>query len=114
MIEADHERLSVSRQGALLGLAWSYEPRGEKPENLGLMRMADEAYTRWPFYGVRKMTAHLRRQGHEVNPRRVRRLMRLMGLEAIYPKRRLSLSGKVPKRYPYLLEGVAIVRPNPV
>jgi len=117
MIEADHEELSVSRQCELVGLSRSsfyYEPRGETPENLELMRLMDEAYTEWPFYGVRKMTAHLRREGHQVNPKRVRRLMRLMGLEAIYPKRRLSLSGKGHKVYPYLLRGVEVRRPNHV
>jgi putative transposase len=117
MIEAGHATLSVRRQCRLLGLARSglyYEPRGESPEGLGLMRLIDEAYTRWPFYGVRKMTAHLGRQGHPVNVKRVRRLMRLMGLEAIYPKKRLSLSGEGHKRYPYLLCGVEIVRPDQV
>ena len=53
-----------------------YEPKGESVENLEFMRLVDEAYTRWPFYGVPKMTAHLRREGHQVNPKRVRRLMR--------------------------------------
>ena len=117
MIEPGHRVLSVRRQCELLELARSglyYEPRGETAENLELMRLIDEAYTQWPFYGVRKMTAWLRREGHEVNPKRVRRLMCLMGLEAIYPKRRLSLSGKGHKRYPYLLEGVEIVRPDQV
>ena len=117
MIEPGHWVLSVRRQCELLELARSglyYEPRGETAENLELMRLIDEAYTQWPFYGVRKMTAWLRREGHEVNPKRVRRLMCLMGLEAIYPKRRLSLSGKGHKRYPYLLEGVEIVRPDQV
>ena len=117
MIEPAHATLSVRHQCRLLGLARSglyYEPRGESPESLGLMRLIDEAYTQWPFYGVRKMTAHLGRQGHQVNVKRVRRLMRLMGLEAIYPKKRLSLSGEGHKRYPYLLAGVEIVRPDQV
>jgi putative transposase len=116
-IEPDHPRLSLSRQCELLGLARSslyYAPRGESGENVGLMRMMDEAYTRWPFYGVRRMSAWLRRQGEAVNPKRVRRLMRLMGLEAIYPKRRLSLSDKGNRRYPYLLRGVTIERPDQV
>jgi putative transposase len=117
MIEPGHATLSVRQQCRLLGLSRSglyYEPRGESPESLGLMRLIDEAYTRCPFYGVRKMTAHLSRQGHQVNVKRVRRLMRLMGLEAIYPKKRLSLSGEGHKRYPYLLAGVGIVRPDQV
>jgi len=117
MIEPGHATLSVRRQCGLLGLARSglyYEQRGESAENLALMRLIDEAYTRWPFYGVRKMAAHLGRQGHQVNVKRVRRLMRLMGLEAIYPKKRLSLSGEGHKRYPYLLAGVEVVRPDQV
>ena len=117
MIEPDHARLSVRKQCRLLGLARSglfYEQRGESAENLALMRLIDEAYTQWPFYGVRKMTAHLGRQGHAVNVKRVRRLMRVMGLEAIYPKKRLSLSGEGHKRYPYLLSGVEVVRPDQV
>jgi len=117
MIEPGHPSLSVRRQCELLDLARSglyYEPRGESPENLALMRLVDEAYTRWPFYGVRRMTAWLRREGHLVNRKRVRRLMRLMGLEAIYAKPRLSASAKVHKRYPYLLRDVVIDHPDQV
>jgi putative transposase len=117
MIEAEHPVLSVRRQCGLLALTRSglyYEPQGESPENLALMRLVDEAYTAWPFYGVRKMTAHLEREGQAVNVKRVRRLMRLMGLEAIYPRKRLSVPGEGHKRYPYLLRGVEIVRPDQV
>ena len=81
LIERNHPDLSIARQCDLLGLARSslyYAPRGESEENLRRMRLIDEAYTRWPFYGVRRMTAWLRRQGEAVNPKRVRRLMRLM------------------------------------
>jgi putative transposase len=107
----------VRRQCTLLGLARSglyYEPTGESAENLGLMRLIDQTYTRWPFYGVERMTAWLQRQGHAVNVKRVRRLMRLMGLEAIYAKPRLSASGKAHKRYPYLLRDVVIDHPDQV
>jgi len=117
MIEAEHPRLSVARQCDLVGLPRSslyYRARGESEETLELMRMIDETYTRWPFYGVRRMTAHLRRAGRAVNPKRVRRLMRLMGLEAIYPRKRLSAPGGGHKRYPYLLAGVEVVGPNQV
>ena len=117
MIEREHPLLSVRRQSALLALTRSglyYGPRGESAENLGLMRLLDEAYTRWPFYGVRRMTAWLRREGEAVNPKRVRRLLRLMGLEAIYPKKRLSLPGKELRRYPYLLAGLEIDHPDQV
>jgi len=117
MIEVDHASLSVRRQCELLGVSRSgfyYEPRGESAENLELMRRIDEAYTQWPFYGVPRMTAWLRRDGTVVNEKRVRRLMQLMGLEAIYPKKRLSVPGEGHRRYPYLLRNVEIVRPDQV
>lgn len=76
------------------------------------MRLLDEQYTRTPFYGTRKMTAWLHTQGYEVNRKRVTRLLRLMGLEAIYPKPRLSQAGAVSQKYPYLLRGVSIDRTN--
>ena len=117
MIEADHASLSVRRQCELLAVSRSglyYRPRGESAENVDLMRRIDETYTRWPFYGVPRMTAWLRREGPAVNEKRVRRLMRLMGLEAIYPKKRLSVPEEGHRRYPYLLRGVAILRPDQV
>lgn len=82
--------------------------------NLRLMNLIDEQYTRMPFYGVEKMTEWLRRQGFTVNPKRIRRLMRLMGLEAIYPKRRLSIPSEEYRKYPYLLRDLAINRPDQV
>ena len=117
MIEVGQEVLSVRRQCALLGLSRRglyYRPVGESAENLQLMGIIDETYTQRPFYGVRKMTAHLRRADHAVNPKRVRRLMRQMGLEAIYPKKRLSLAGEGHKRYPYLLKDLLIDSPDQV
>src|SRR5579859_2783846 len=78
------------------------------------MRLLDEQDTKTPFYGVERMTAWLRQQGHAVNPKRVRRLLRLMGLEALYPKPRLSVPGGEEKRYPYLLRGRAITTVNDV
>ena len=78
------------------------------------MRLIDEQYTERPVYGYRRMTAWLKTQGYTVNPKRVLRLMRLMGLEAIYPKPSLSKRNKDHEIYPYLLESVAIVRPNQV
>jgi putative transposase len=101
----------------LLGLNRStlyYEPAGETAENLRLMRRIDEQYTAWPFYGSRKMTRWLVQQGEAVNRKRVQRLMRLMGLEAIYPKPRLSLAGRGQRIFPYLLRIVAIERPDQV
>ena len=117
MIEEDHPELSVRRQCELLGLNRStvyYEPVLETPENLALMRLIDEEYTAHPFFGSRKITQWLIGQGHEVNRKRVQRLMRLMGLEAIYPKPKLSLAGRGHKIYPYLLRNVAIERVDQV
>ena len=71
------------------------------------MRMLDEQYTRTPFYGVPRMTAWLRIQGHQVNPKRIERIMRKMALQAIYPKPKLSKRGVVSSKYPYLLSGLA-------
>ena len=101
----------------MLGLNRSslyYEPVGETFEDLRLMRLIDEQYTACPFYGSRRMTAWLVEQGEEVNRKRVQRLMRTMGLEAIYPKPRLSLAGKGHKIYPYLLRGVEVERADQV
>jgi len=93
-----------------LGRATYYrEPAGESAENLGLMRLIDEQYTACPFYGSRRITRWLTRNGHEVNRKRVQRLLRLMGLEAIHPKPKLS-AGRGHKVYPYLLRDVPIDR----
>ena len=107
----------MRRQCELLGLNRSslyYEPATETSENLRLMRLIDEEYTAHPFYGSRRLTAWLEQQGEEVNRKRVQRLMRLMGLEAIYPKPRLSLAGRGHRVFPYLLRGVKIERPDQV
>ena len=109
--------MSVVRQCGLLELSRStfyYQVAGETSYNMALMRMIDEQFTRRPFYGVMRMTASLRAMGHGVNPKRVRRLMRLMGLEAIYPKPRLSAAGPDHKIYPYLLKDVTVDRPDQV
>ena len=109
--------MSVRRQCELLGLSRSslyYEPARETGENLRLMRRIDEQYTACPFYGSRRMTAWLIEHGEEVNRKRVQRLMRVMGLEAVYPKPRLSVAGRGHKIYPYLLRGVKIERPDQV
>jgi putative transposase len=107
--------MSVVRQCGLLDLSRStfyYQPVGEDAYNLALMRRIDEEFTKRPFYGVARMTARLGMMGHGVNPKRVRRLMRVMGLEAIYPKPRLSANGPGHQVYPYLLKGVTIDRPD--
>jgi putative transposase len=117
LIEVGHAALSVRQQCELLGLNRSslyYEPAGESAENLRLMRLLDEQYTACPFYGSRRMTAWLLEHGETVNRKRVQRLLRLMGLEAIYPKPRLSAAGQGHRIYPYLLRGVTIARPDQV
>jgi putative transposase len=109
--------LSIGRQCELLGLGRStfyYEPATETAENLALMRLIDQQYTAHPFYGSRRMTAWLLTQAQAVNRKRVQRLMRLMGLEAIYPKPKLSAGGCGHKIYPYLLRDVKIERPDQV
>jgi putative transposase len=109
--------LSVRRQCELLGLNRSslyYEPVPEAADNLRLMRLIDEQYTTRPFYGSRKMTVWLQGRGEEVNRKRVQRLMRLMGLEAIFPRPRLSAAGRGHRVYPYLLRGVSVRRPDQV
>ena len=116
-IEEQHQRLSVARQCELLGLARSsyyYVAEPEAAENLHYRRLLDEEYTRHPFYGVDKMTFWLRQQGYGVGPKRVRRLLREMGLMAVYPKRHLSLNPLEHRRFPYLLGGLKIDRPNQV
>jgi putative transposase len=107
----------VRRQCELLGLSRSslyYEPVPETAENLRLMQLIDQEYTAHPFLGSRRLLKWLVQQGEEVNRKRVQRLMRLMGLEAIYPKPKLSLAGRGHRIYPYLLRDVRIERTNQV
>jgi putative transposase len=117
MIRRDHLDLSLSRQCRLLTISRSsfyYAPKGESPENLALMRRIDELFLKYPFYGSRQMVRQLRREGTSVGRHRVRRLMRLMGLEAIYQAPRTSAPHPAHRIYPYLLKGLAIDRPNQV
>jgi putative transposase len=117
LIEPEHSSISISRQCTLLGLARSsfyYEIQPETEQNLRLMAMLDRQYTARPFYGVRKMTTWLATQGEIVNPKRVRRLLRKMGLEAIYPKPNLSRPQDNVRKYPYLLREAEITAPNQV
>ena len=117
LIEPGHGELSVRRQCALLGLSRSslyYEPAAETTENMRLMRLLDKQYTACPFYGSRRLTAWLVQRGEVVNRKRVQRLLRTMGLEALYPKPRLSVAGRGHRTYPYLLRGVRIERPDQV
>ena len=118
-IEPGHKKIPLYRQCELLGLNRSslyYKACGQTQYNEQLMRLLDEQYIKTPFYGIDKMTAWLRRQGYYVNHKRVRRLMRLMGLEAVYPrqKRYLSVSDRQHRIYPYLLKDVRIEQPDQV
>lgn len=104
-------------QCELLGLSKStlyYKAKGISEQELKLMGLIDEQFTKTPFYGVRRMTVALNRMGYKANKKRVHRLMGKMGLEAIYPKRKLSRASKDHKVYPYLLNDVNIERPNQV
>ncbi len=108
---------SVREQCELLGLNRStvyYAPVGETAANLGLMRRIDEQYLKTPWYGSRRMVVWLGQQGFEVNRKRVQRLMRLMDLEAIYPKPRTTEVAAEHRKFPYLLRDRAITQPNEV
>ena len=116
-LDPHHCSISIARQCDLLGLGRSsayYHRRGTDALNEQLMRLIDEQYLQTPFYGVRRMTAHLQRLGHSVNEKRVRRLMRLMGVAAVYQKPRLSGKNPQHKVYPYLLRDVTVERPDQV
>ncbi len=117
MIARDRPGPSLSRQCELLSIGRSsfyYVPKGESPENLALMRRIDELFLKYPFYGSRQMVRQLRREGVCAGRHRVRRLMRLMGLQAIYQAPRTSDPHPAHRIYPYLLRGLAIARPNQV
>jgi len=109
--------LSIRRQCQLLSLTRSnlyYAGQPENPENLSIMEAIDRQYLKTPFYGIRKMTVELNNQGFLVNHKRVQRLMRLMGLVAIYQKPKTTCRNPQHKVYPYLLRGLVIDRPNQV
>lgn len=117
MLDPQYPNLSLSRQCQLVGVSRSsfyYKPTLVKPEDLELMRQIDEQYLKTPFYGSRSMTKHFRRLGHKINRKRVQRLMRLMGIEAVYPRPRTSKPHPGHKIYPYLLRNLTIDRPNQV
>ncbi|MFZ9703617.1 MAG: IS3 family transposase [Candidatus Limnocylindrus sp.] len=117
MIEPQHPALPITRQCELLGLArasYYHQPEPESDENLRLMRIIDETYLAYPVFGSRQMTRWLRRQGHDVNRKRVRRLMQQMGLEAIYRKPNLSRRHPQNPIFRYLLRRLVIDRPNQV
>lgn len=117
MVDCQHPSLSVVRQCKVLGVNRStlyYQPAGVSQEELELMKVIDKQYLDTPFFGSRRMAAWLRRHGYWVNRKRVRRLMQVMGLRAIYRRPRTSKPGPGHKVYPYLLRDMKITKPNQV
>ena len=117
MVDPEHPSISLARQCELLGIARSsiyYRPRAMPEIDLTLMNLLDERYTRTPFYGTRKMTEYLRQCGYPVNRKRVIRLMKELGLAAIYPGPNTSKPSPGHEIYPYLLRGVRAERPNQI
>jgi len=117
VVDLQHPSLSIVRQCTLLDISRSglyYQPKGISEEDLTLMKLIDRQYLATPFYGARKIAACLKHQGYRVNRKRVRRLMQLMGLKAIYRRPRISKPVPGHKIYPYLLSSLKITRPNQV
>ena len=117
MIHPSHSDLGIAGQCRLLNISRSsfyYKKKPVKPEDLKLMRLIDEQYLKTPCWGSRSMRNHLRRLGYKVNRKRVQRLMRIMGIEAIYPKPRTSRPHPQHRVYPYLLRDLTVDRPNQV
>lgn len=117
MVNSTNKNISIVQQGCLLKISrsgWYYERKGESAHNLSLMRMIDEQFLLTPYYGSRQMMRHLRRMGYYVGRKRVKRLMRLMGLEAIYQSPKTSLPHPAHAIYPYLLKGLDINHSNQV
>ena len=115
MIRRRNRKLSVARQCELVGMSrssWYYRPRGESERNRALMRVIDRLYLEMPWYGPRQMTRELRRAGHRVGRKRVRRLMRLMGLRSVAPRPFTSRRAPGHVVYPYLLDDIRITRVN--
>ena len=117
MVQPNHQDLSVRRQCELLGVARSglyYEPVEESRDELALMKRIDVMHTERPFYGSRQTMLALRREGLEINRKRVQRLMRAMGLEGMAPGPNTSRPHPEHVVYPYLLRGVKVNRPDHV
>jgi putative transposase len=117
MIDRSHPTLSLSAQCEFVAISRSslyYRPKGESPQTLELMRRIDALFMKYPFYGSRQMARHLAREGARVGRHRVRRLMRLMSLQALYRAPKTSEPHPEHRVYPYLLRDLAITRPNQV
>lgn len=117
MIDEHHSQISVRRQCELVdlnGSSYYYKPAATDAYTQQLLNLMDEEYTRHPYYGSRRMVAYLRSLGHDVNRKRIQRLYKLLGIEAIYPKKKLSQANPEHKKFPYLLRDVSIERVNQV
>ena len=117
MVDRDHPNLSIRDQCKLLKLSRSvlyYKPLALNPEQQEIQEKIDELYTEHPYYGTRRLSEALKREGYQIGRGRVRRLMRILGIEAIYPGKKLSIPNKAHKIYPYLLRGMPVDRPNKV
>jgi putative transposase len=117
MIDWNYKKINIKRQAELLKVRRTslyYKPVGISDEELALMHAIDRIYTKWPAFGYRRITAKLQEEGYQVNRKRVRRLMRKMGISAIYPGPNLSKRNKMHHTYPYLLRNFKIERPNQV
>ena len=117
MIKKGNPKLSIGKQCKLLSISRSsfyYQPKGETALNLALMREIDEDFIETLFFGVKQMTWHSQNEGHQINEKRIRRLMRLMWLMSIYQNPNTSKPAKGHKIYPYLLKGLRVARPNQV
>ncbi|WNJ17577.1 IS3 family transposase [Pontibacter sp. G13] len=116
MIDPD-DRLSISAQCELLGLprsSYYYQPLEESPLNLELMGVLDRIYLRKPYFGRPRLTRAIRELGYPINSKRIGRLMKIMGIRAIFPEPRTTIQEKEHKKYPYLLRGLEIIHPNQV
>lgn len=117
MIKPGNPDISITRQCELAKVnrsSYYYRSKPVSVKNLVLMRRIDELYTKYPYYGSPRMTAQLNREGYQVNHKRIERLMRIMGIQAIFPRKNTSRAGINHDLYPYLLNGVNIKSPNQV
>ena len=120
MIEPGHKKLSIRKQASLLGVNRNrltkrpHTPRADRGSDQAVLAALDRLHTRWPFYGQRKLKVELEKLGLLVNRKRLRRLMEELGIEAIAPKRRTSIPNAAHRKYPYLLKGLEIKRPDQV
>ncbi len=117
MVDPNHREIPIVRQCELLGInrsTYYYQPAGETALNLELMQIIDEQYTKTPFYGVPRMTHVLRQRGYRIGHKRIERLMRKMGIQAVFPKKNLSRPNQGHHKFPYLLKGLQINRPDQV